>query len=662
MIQTLLKIATACFLTFPAWAKELPIKDFARLPQYTQAKISPTGEYLAVTVPSDDQTGLAIIRLADMKLTGGARGGRNTHVANFWWVNAQRVVVTLAESSGFLEAPSLTGQLMGINADGSNKTYLYGYKGGSGLASAMTRGTTEYGYAEMVSPLRHDPDHVLIAVRHLYDLSDDKATATVYQLDVMTGKTRGVARAPQSGGVNFLADDLGAVRYAVGQDEGSLVDHTFVRNPATDQWAEIGKPKKERSIIPLRITSDNRTVYLRARDGTDAYCLTAQELATGQSKNLSCHSAADLERVLFSADGDTPIAAMFEPGKLEITWLNESHPDTKLLASLAASFPGQTVLPTSWTDDGSKLVLVVYSDRNPGEFFLYDRKTGKAKFLLAVREWIDPQQMAEVRPISFKSRDGSILYGYLTLPPGRVPSKLPVIVMPHGGPFGVRDSWGWDADAQLFASRGYGVLQVNFRGSGGYGYKYHEASRQSWGTMMIDDITDGVRWTIAQGMSDSSRLCIYGGSYGGYAALMSAVREPDLYKCVIGYVGVYDLSRLKADSDIRRSQRGRSFMNMYIGDDPKTLVDQSPINHLDKLKAPVFIVHGEKDPRAPFNQAEMLRRALEKRGHKYEWLSRSNEGHGFYIESNRVDLYNKMLDFLDRHIGNKVTATSPATK
>ncbi len=280
------------------------------------------------------------------------------------------------------------------------------------------------------------------------------------------------------------------------------------------------------------------------------------------------------------------------------------------------------------------------------------------------RDWIDPRQMAEQRAVEFKARDGQAIHGLLTLPPGVPAHKLPLVVNPHGGPFGIMDSWGWSREPQLLASRGYAVLQVNFRGSGGYGAGFESAGRQGWDTVMIDDITDATHWAVQQGFADASRICIYGASYGGYAALMSALREPDLYRCVIGYAGVYDLPRLRRDSDIAETAQGRRFMNEFIGDD-KRLKAASPLTYIDRLKAAVMIVHGEEDKRAPFSQAKALRGALDERHYPYEWLTKPDEGHGFYEEANLMELYTRLLAFLDRNIGaqaNTAKAAASAAK
>lgn len=195
-------------------------------------------------------------------------------------------------------------------------------------------------------------------------------------------------------------------------------------------------------------------------------------------------------------------------------------------------------------------------------------------------------------------------------------------------------------------------MQVNFRGSGGYGEEFLEAGRQQWHTGMINDIVDGTQWAINQGHADGQRVCIYGASYGGYASLMSAIREPDLYQCVVGYVGVYDLETMAKNTDVTQSQYGREFFDAYIGASEELRRAASPLLQVDRLKAPMFIVHGEEDRRAPFSEAEALREALDARNHPYEWMAKAGEGHGFYDLNNRIEFYNALQAFLDRHIGS----------
>jgi dipeptidyl aminopeptidase/acylaminoacyl peptidase len=332
-----------------------------------------------------------------------------------------------------------------------------------------------------------------------------------------------------------------------------------------------------------------------------------------------------------------------------------------MLQRLQLSFPGELVAPVSASTDGSKLVLYVYSDRDPGAYYLFDTKTVKASLIGGLFDRIDPEEMGERRPITFKARDGKTLHGYLTIPPARAAKSLPMIVLPHGGPIGIADTWRWDADAQLLATHGYGVLQINFRGSGGYGSDFEEAGHQAWDSVMIDDITDGTRWAIAQGIADGKRVCIYGASYGGYAALMSAEREPDLYRCTVGYAGVYDLKLLRSESDATESRQGRKAFDVFVGASPERLQKASPITYVDRLKAAVMIVHGTEDQRAPFTQAKALRKALDARHYPYEWLEKSGEGHGFYNPENRAEFYTRLLAFLDKNIGPAPIEPAAAT-
>jgi dipeptidyl aminopeptidase/acylaminoacyl peptidase len=595
-------------------AELLPVRNFALHPEFSLVRLSPDGQYIAAVVRREGDTSLAILRLSDMKVTAGL-SEKGIHVSGIWWVGPKRVVVTFAQSTGSRDAPTPTGKLAAIDADGSNPKRLYGFEG-PGVVDGYT-----YIGANIVAARTKNPDEILISLSSFAQLVEGRMTPTVHRMNTRTGRSFGVADSPVGGFTYFLADYDGELRYAAGEDDQLVKDHivtrTFIRDPKSTnprkQWSEVGSARPGRTVIPMAFSKDSTRVYVQTREGSDTYCLAEQAMDTGAARTLACHPRADLDRVFFSADGDVPVAAVFEQGVPEIAWLNPEHPDTKLLRSLSASFPGQVVEPTSWSDDGSKVVFAVRGDRNPGEYYLYDRKAGTARFLLAQRPWIDPAKMAQVKALTVKSRTGADVYAYLTLPPGKGTSKLPMVVMPHGGPIGPRDRWEWDSDAQFFASRGYAVLQVNFHGSGGYGYKYQEAGRGVWGTLLINDITDAVRSVIADGTADAGRICIYGGSYGGYATLMSAAREPDLYQCGIPYVGVFDLAMLKRDTDIASYRGGRTFMDLYIGDDAKQLAEHSPINYLDTLRAPLFIVHGEKDPRAPFNQAKLLREKLEAR-------------------------------------------------
>ena len=628
-----------------AGAAPLAVTDFARAAQFVHVAISPDGTYLAATMPTQDHTSLAVIRMTDRKVTSVLRVGSHEHIAEFWWKGSNRVVASLATQDGSVETPQLTGELVAIDADGSNYKYLYGYRGDGRMGRVID--TLHYGSADMIDPLVDDPAYALIAT---YDWRNGRdGRALIQKINVKSGAITNVGLAPLPGPTEFLADRAGNVRYAVGHSADGYKVQTFHRRPGSTDWVQ--EDAAVGTIEPLAFSGDGTRVFLRSFSAAAPACLVEQVVETGVRRQLACDPSSDLRRAVMSLDGSEVVAAVFEAGQPVITYLPDAHGDAALFKSVAAAFPGQMVIPVSATRDGSQAILQVYSDRNPGEFYLLDRATRKVTYLMSRRDWVDAEHMSEVRAIELKARDGTTLHGYLTLPRGLDSAKLPLVVNPHGGPFGIRDHWAWDADAQFMASRGYAVLQVNFRGSAGYGLKFKNDARRRWGSMMIDDIVDATRWVVNAGYADPARMCIYGGSYGGYAALMSAVREPEMFRCVVGYAGVYDLNLLKSQSDIAGSRIGRSYIDEYIGQTEKELADQSPLSYIDKLKAPILIIHGEADLRAPYSQAKALMKALDARHYPYEKLVKPTEGHGFYQEPNRVELYETLLAFLQKNIG-----------
>jgi dipeptidyl aminopeptidase/acylaminoacyl peptidase len=308
------------------------------------------------------------------------------------------------------------------------------------------------------------------------------------------------------------------------------------------------------------------------------------------------------------------------------------------------------------------MIVAVHSDKNPGEFYLFDTKTGQAQFLFASKPEIDANLMSPMLPIEFKARDGLTLHGYITIPASSNGKNLPLIINPHGGPHGVRDEWGFDPEVQLFASRGYAVLQVNYRGSGGYGTKFQDVGYTNWGTTMQDDLADGVQWAIKQGYADPNRVCIYGGSYGGYAALENPIRYPDLYKCTVGYAGVYDLTLQGKSGDTHHYASGKRALDVFHADSEDRQKQYSPAYNADKLTIPAFIVYSGHDERVVPKNSEELMAAMDKLGKKYQVMYEPNEMHGYYKPEHRTDLYTRMLVFFDKYIGpDAAKAAAPTT-
>lgn len=623
----------------------VPLEHFAKLAAYEQIAISPSGEHVAIKTPMDDRSGVAIVRLDDMKMTGALKLSQGFHVYDLHWAGPERVLIELAQTFGALDAPRPTGELYTINADGGDKKYLFGFRGAKATGSHIKKVTQKYASAHLVDPLLDQPDHALVAINVW--ANGPNGYTSVERIDLRSGKRVPVTTAPAPGYSAFATDRDGAVRYAIAPTENLTGLQSFRLSAKGDEWQPLSRGERAgATIAPLGVWS-NRAL-LASNEAGDRLCLVEHDLARDKRKTVVCDPTVDLTRVILSFDRRDAIAAIFDDGRPSYRFLNSGHPNEKELRDLLKAFGGEFVEPVSASADGQRVILKVSSDRNPGEYFLFDRKSGAVKFLIAQRAWIKPEQMAGQQPRTLKARDGTKLHGYLTLPEQASPKGL--VVLPHGGPRGIRDTWQWHADVQMLASRGYAVLQPNFRGSGGYGARFENAGRYAWGTTMIDDIVDATRVVLADKALGLKTACIVGSSYGGYAALMAAVREPELFACAVAEAGIYDLVEWRKTSDVSGSRFGRNYIADQVGRDDKHLRVQSPLTHIDNLQAPVLIIHGREDERVPFSQAERLRKALKKRRHPHEWLAVRGEGHGFYEVENRVKRLEAIEAFLRQHL------------
>ena len=350
--------------------------------------------------------------------------------------------------------------------------------------------------------------------------------------------------------------------------------------------------------------------------------------------------------MLVGADG-IPFGVMYTGGKPTVRYWDPASEWARLHAGLMKAFPGQLVGISDVSADGRKLLFVTGSDRQPGAYYVFNRDTGKVDLIGQRTPWLPAERLAPSTPIEFKARDGVKLFGFYTATGA---SARPLILMPHGGPFGPMDSWGYDSDAQFLASRGYGVLQVNYRGSGGRGETFQKSGWTHWGDLLIDDMLDGVKWAREQGLAREGEACTYGASYGGYAALMAPIRQPGAFKCAIGYAGVYDLPLLRKTDSSAETRAGRRWLDRAVGADPAALARQSPALRAAEIGIPVFLVHGKDDERARFDQYKSMLAALEATGKAPETFVLRGEGHGFYSPEAQAELYERLDAFLARHL------------
>jgi dipeptidyl aminopeptidase/acylaminoacyl peptidase len=322
-----------------------------------------------------------------------------------------------------------------------------------------------------------------------------------------------------------------------------------------------------------------------------------------------------------------------------------------LQRNLEERLSGYEVSVASMSRDENKVLVRTYSDKSRGSYYFYNQLNGDFKKLVNVSPWLNEEHLVDMKPITYTSRDGLIIHGYLTLPRTETLRNLPVVVNPHGGPW-ARDVWGFNPEVQFLANRGYAVLQVNFRGSTGYGKKFWKAGFKQWGRKMQDDITDGVNYLIREGIADPNRIAIYGGSYGGYAVLAGLTFTPHMYAAGIDYVGVSNIFTL-LETIPPYWEQGRQMLYEMIGDpekDRELLQGVSPVFHADQIRAPLLVAQGANDPRVKKAESDQIVEALRKRGVDVQYIIKENEGHGFRNEENRFDLYREMEKFLAKHL------------
>jgi dipeptidyl aminopeptidase/acylaminoacyl peptidase len=645
----------------PATAGPPPIDAFTRWDEFGDIKISPDGEFVAISTGKYGRSSIVFVDLKNKKLVSGVRAPEPLEMYDFFWASPTRLIYQIAERYPGRATPGFTGEIFAINRDGGSHEQIYGYRAGQKqLGTRLKVREASYAHPEIVSPLREDRDHILITEQPwkqngMYWAPNWDAKPRITRLNVYSGDKRELDVAPLRSAA-VLVDQKDRVRFAIGLNDAFRLAVSWKPQPDSP-WTEFELPGfREEGIQPRRFSADNNSVlFTGVREGESLASLYRLDLQTRAVEKVHAFEDADVTGVIADfADRET-VGVRGYGARAQYHWLNAEDPAAKLHAALQRAFKDQRVMITSASDDGLFAIVHVSSDVNPGDYYLFDTKTLRADYLRAARVWVDPRTMRPRIPFELAARDGLKLQGYITAPDGSGPH--PLVVLPHGGPHGLRDYWEFDWEAQLLASRGYAVLQLNFRGSGGYGMDFETAGYRQWGLSMQDDLTDATKWAIEQKIAIPDRICIFGGSYGGYAALMGVAREPDLYRCAIGYAGVYDLELMLSSADIPSSRSGQAYLARTVGDDITDLRARSPVHQAARIKAPVLLIHGAKDWRADYEQATRMKEALQKHNKPLEWVAVSREGHGVHDEATRKEVYERILAFLGKHLkGENVAA------
>ena len=611
-------------------------------------KIAPDGEHVAFTFPDESEVKLAIMNLDSQQLTTVFGLGKNQHVFNFWWSSNSRVVMSVGEVTGYLDNMGRPSRLYAGNIDGSRREQLHDGQGG---------------FAQLIHPLPDDPDHILVARYHWAD----GGTPRAHRIHTYRRTYSFVGDQPASSDIiALIPDNSGDLRVALESKSGQTFDEAefnlHVKHP--DGWRMVSLDQKRQpvSVRPAGFSADNSRAYFLSNHDVaegDTMGLFRYDFASQRVELLHRDEEVDISGIITGHDGEV-LGALTRSGPATYTFLEEAadNDDAVLLQRLALSFPGQDISITSFTSDGNRALVFVRGDRNPGEFFLFDLETMQARFLSAAMPDLPTDVLVPMEPIRVTARDGLELHGFLTRPTDQQ-ENLPLLIEVHGGPFGIADQWGFNRNAQFFAQHGFATLQINFRGSGNRGTDFVNKGRRQWGQAMQDDVTDATRWAIEQGIADPDRICIHGGSYGGYATLMGLVREPELYQCGVAFVAVADLPWFRSgDGNDWSRQRGRrsrtqreQWFTAHVGDDETMLRRNSPVHNAERIKADLFLIHGAADVRVVVGHAERMRDALNAIGKAHEWMVKEEEGHGFYSVDNRVEMAEAMLDFFNRSLG-----------
>jgi dipeptidyl aminopeptidase/acylaminoacyl peptidase len=479
----------------------------------------------------------------------------------------------------------------------------------------------------------------------------------VYRLNVATGEMKMAVQNPGHV-VGWVTDHDGRVLAATETDG---VNTTLLTRPdEKSPFKKVLTTNFREQLAPQFYTFDNKELYAVSNIGRDKAAVVKIDPATAKETGMIYQNPdVDVDGLAYSKKRKVLTFAVYTTWKEQRKYLD---PQTeKMFETIEQKLPGYQVDAVGHDHDENQFIIAATSDRTPGSRYLFNMKSGQLTKLADVRPWLKENELAPMKPIEYKSRDGLTIHGYLTLPVGRQPKNLPVVVNPHGGPW-ARDVWGYDPEVQFLANRGYAVLQMNFRGSTGYGRKFWEASFKQWGKKMQDDITDGVKWLIKQGVADPKRIAIYGGSYGGYATLAGVTFTPDLYAAAVDYCGPSNMfTFMKTIPPYWKPFLDEMYAMVGNPKKDKTLLaSESPLQHSDQIKTPLFIAQGAQDPRVNKAESDQMVASLKKRGVDVEYMVKENEGHGFHNEENRFDFYQAMEKFLDRHLHPSGSETSAA--
>jgi dipeptidyl aminopeptidase/acylaminoacyl peptidase len=607
--------------------RQIPLEDFFRNSERTGYQLSPDGSYISYMAPYKDRLNV-FVRRVDETDEHAIRITNETErsVAGYMWADNQRLLY-MKDTAG-----DENYQLYGVHRDGSDDR---AYTAFDGVRTSLIDDLEEQPGVVMIGMNKRNPE--------VFD---------PYRLNIETGELTLLAENP--GNIQgWMTDHDGRLRVATAIVDG-VNTQILYRDTEDEPFRPVLTTNFRDVVSFMEFTPDNKEVYAATNLHRDKTILVRMNPATCEELEVLYENERyDIASISYSRKRKKLLSVYCTGHKEPVRHYFDAE-EEQLRQRIKAHFPNQRYGIADTDKAEANYLIYVGGDRTRGSYWHYNALTDEAKKIADLAPWIKSDEMNAMHPVCYTTRDGLQIEAYLTLPDGLTPDtakQLPVVVNPHGGPW-ARDCWGYSSEVQFLSNRGYAVFQMNFRGSTGYGRHFLEASYKQWGLKMQDDITDGVKWLIEQGIANPNRIAIYGGSYGGYATLAGLTFTPDLYACGIDYVGVSNLfTFMQTIPPYWRPMLEMMYEQVgHPEHDADQLAATSPALHADKIKVPLFVAQGANDPRVNKAESDQMVEALRQRGVVVEYMVKDNEGHGFHNQENRFDFYRAMERFLKAHL------------
>lgn len=606
-------------------APQIDMKSFFKIGEKSKFKISPNGKYYSFRA---DYKGRSNIFVQEVNSNKTIRVTNDTlrSIPNYFW-KGNRIVY-----------------FQDIGGDENFQVFSVNYDG-TGLKALTPFAGVRTDLIDDLNDIKGKENELMVQINKRV-----KEYFDPYLLNIQTGDLTLLYDNKENFSA-WMSDNNGKLRLALKTDG---VNNTWnYRNTDHDAFSPILTTSFKEVFNPASFDKDNKNLYVLSNIGRDKIVLSEfNPITKKEVKQIFSDKNYDMGDINYDRKKQALVQVNWQAEKDEKHFFDEEW--KAIQKGLDQKFQGYDVYIVSYDDARTKAIITAVNARTYGKYYLYDFKTKETKEVANPYPWLKEEEMSYVKPITYKSRDGLEIHGYLTLPLGVEAKNLPVVINPHGGPW-YRDGWYFNPEVQFLANRGYAVLQMNFRGSTGYGKQFWEISSKQWGKNMQNDITDGVEWLIKEGIADKNRVAIYGASYGGYATLAGVTFTPDLYAAAVDYVGVSNLFTFLNTIPPYWKPYLDQFHEM-VGDPKKdtTLLNEaSPALHADKIKTPLFIAQGTNDPRVNKAESDQMVDALRKRGVQVEYMVKDNEGHAFHNQDNQYDFYGAMEVFLAKYLKPK---------